>query len=213
MGQHNQRSNWLVLTGAISNYPTKMMPTTPHKTRFVRAFESLLFLAVIILICQIGVLGGEPLRGLVSNDLNNSLAAKLRPMWDVEQSQLEVLQKTTDRAEELVAIYCLGQVHSRDAIPLLIKKLATDGQTNILVNNMLPWGKYPALSALVEIGKPAANALEQYLVDGPESDLHKQLAWDAFQEIEGKEIALFRIERRIAKGLTDVQKARLLSLK
>jgi hypothetical protein len=108
------------------------------------------------------------------------------------------------------AIYALGGLRASEAVPMLIANLDFRGDT-FLCDALPPFGKFPAAEALVRIGNTAVEPLLQLLEELPEADSEKKtLAARTLLAIDGREVAIARIEARLKARTTPEKERRLL---
>ncbi len=103
------------------------------------------------------------------------------------------------------AVLLLGHWRAAEAVDLLVKDITYSPPWVVLrMNN--PLSLYPAATALVEIGQPAPRAIIDRLVTPVSAEELKLFAF-VLCGIDGKKLALARLEIELAKAAEDAPKS------
>jgi hypothetical protein len=107
------------------------------------------------------------------------------------------------------AMFYLGKRKAKEGVPVLLKYLDYRYTTCGILEE-----SYPAVRALTQIGKPAADAAFDELVGKEQSDLRVRLLTAVVRAVDGLRPARDRLEKALAGAECDAQKKRLqLALK
>jgi hypothetical protein len=107
------------------------------------------------------------------------------------------------------AMLYLGKRKAKAGVPVLIKYLDYRYTTCGILEE-----SYPAVRALTQIGKPAADAAFDELVGKEQSDLRVRLLTAVVRAVDGPKPARDRLEKALAGAECNAQKKRLqLALK
>lgn len=111
---------------------------------------------------------------------------------------LKHLGTSSSRNVQAAAIYLIGRHRLSDGVNELIRRIDFDtgGQLRKAAEPL--WERYPAMEALITIGKPSvAAAIELLATEG--NDLRRTLAVKVIRYVENGEVATFVLERAHAK--------------
>ena len=81
------------------------------------------------------------------------------------------------------ALFILGRTHSAQSVPLLLKWITWEKTSRFKYRLDTPSDKYPAISALFDIGKPAEPFLEEVIRSRESDDASSKNALEAFMSI------------------------------
>ena len=116
---------------------------------------------------------------------------------------------SNDNQVKCMAAYLLGLKRYEGAVSSLSEQITLqDEKYSELHNSLWFWDQYPALEALVRIGKPSTPAMVTN-IEASDDKLVRELSLKAIRAIEGVEIAQFILERAIAKQENPAKKANL----
>ena len=104
------------------------------------------------------------------------------------------------------AMFYLGKRKAKDGVPVLLKYLDYRYTTCGILEE-----SYPAVRALTQIGKPAADAAFDELVGKDQSDLRIRLLTSVVSAVDGAKPAQARLVKAVAAADKDAQKKRLQS--
>lgn len=113
---------------------------------------------------------------------------------ELRAALVKCLDTSASRNVQVAAIYLLGRHRFSEAVPELIKRIDFDaGETPKKMAEPL-WERYPAMEALIAIGRPSIPAaLELLATDG--NGLRRDLAVKVIRYVEDAELARIVIER------------------
>ncbi len=143
-----------------------------------------------------------------------------------ERSQMKLLSKVDEQRNELLgvllkhlgtsssinvqaaAIYLIGRHRLSDGVGELIKRIDFDtgGQPKRGARPL--WERYPAMEALITIGRPAVRVTVELLATDT-NDLRRNLAVKVVRYVEDAEIAEFILKRAHASESDPIRKANL----
>ncbi len=132
------------------------------------------------------------------------------------QAKLDKLHKmlgSDSKDDQYAAAYLMGYLRYGEAVPALTRNLTLECPPDPHVQKRLPrWNAYPAMQALVHIGKPAVRSMVDVLATS--DDAHERgLAARVIFYIEGEDLAPVVMDRAIAKTPDPQKKDRLRSAK
>lgn len=127
---------------------------------------------------------------------------------DVEEILVKwAFSENSESEVRLTSIYVLGEYRMKGAVKALIKHIDYKAES-ILTHRLPPWGQYPAVEALVKIGKPAVSEALK-LIEEKEVQHIRELATRVVREVEGLEVGRFIIKQRIKKEENPEKRKRL----
>jgi hypothetical protein len=162
---------------------------------------------------------GAPLvNGVIPFDYG-AIAYRNNPDPDKEKVRINLVYQATTFIDERLhadkplqvrwAMFYLGKRKAKEGVPVLLKHLDYRYTTCGILEE-----SYPAVRALTQIGKPAADAAFDDLVGKGQSDLRVHLLTAVVRAVDGEKPARDRLEKALAGAECGAQKQRLqLALK
>lgn len=125
---------------------------------------------------------------------------------------LSVLVKHLDvspsKNVQAAAIYLIGRHRLAEGIGELIRRIDFDASGQVIKGTEPLWEQYPAMEALINIGKPSVVACLQLLATET-GDLRRTLAVKVIRYVEGADVARFILERAYSAENDPGRKANL----
>jgi hypothetical protein len=142
-------------------------------------------------------------------------AARFRLISKVDADRntlLGILLKHLGGAESVhvraAAAYMIGRHRLSEGVPALMRQIDLEAPPSGEIGREPLWEKYPAMEALIHIGRPAVPpALELLATDG--SRLRRSLALRVVRYAEGADVAEFILQRAIAREADPERRGRL----
>jgi hypothetical protein len=121
---------------------------------------------------------------------------------------LKHLGTSSSKEVQTAAIYLIGRHRLSDGVSELIELIDFDAAGQMQRGPRPLWRQYPAMEALITIGKPSVKpAVELLARDG--SDLRRNLAVKVIRYVEGPEVSEFILQRAEAEERDATRKSRL----
>ncbi len=132
---------------------------------------------------------------------------------DEQRSELlSVLVKYLDTSPsqnvQAAAIYLIGRHRLAEGVSELIRRIDFDASGQAIRGAEPLWEQYPAMEALITIGKPSLRVALQLLATETD-DLRRSLAVKVIRYVEGAEVAYFILDHAYAAEKDAVRKANL----
>ena len=121
---------------------------------------------------------------------------------------LKHLGTNPSKQVQAAAIYLIGRHHLTDGVTELIRRIDFDPGRQALPGAEPLWEQYPALEALITIGKPSIPATLDLLAT-EHDDLRRSLAVKVVRYVEGPEVAEFILQKAQAAQSDAARKALL----
>ena len=121
---------------------------------------------------------------------------------------LRHLGTSPSRNVQAAAIYLIGRHRLIDGISDLIQHIDLDPGAQQKIGPLPLWERYPAMEALITIGKPSVPAAVKLLATDP-NDLRRSLAVKVVRYVEGADVAEFILQRAQATEQDATRKALL----
>ena len=143
-----------------------------------------------------------------------------------ERTRMQLLSKVDEQRSELLsvlikyldtspsinvqaaAIYLIGRHRLAEGVGELIRRIDFDVSGQAIRGAEPLWEQYPAMEALITIGKPSLRAALQSLATETD-DLRRTLAVKVIRYVEGAEVAYFILDHTYAAENDAVRKANL----
>ncbi len=139
--------------------------------------------------------------------------ARMRLVSKVDEQRnelLSVLIKHLDTSPsknvQATAIYLIGRHRLAEGVGELIRHIDFDASGQAIKGAEPLWEQYPAMEALITIGKPSVLATLKLLATETD-DLRRTLAVKVIRYVEGAEIARFILDHSYAAENDPVRKA------
>ena len=110
---------------------------------------------------------------------------------------LRHLGTSSSRNVQAAAIYLIGRHRLSDGVGELIRRIDFDSSRQPQRGPEPLWEQYPAMEALITIGKPSIPGTIELLATDA-NDLRRNLAVKVIRYVEGPEVAEFILQRAIA---------------
>lgn len=140
---------------------------------------------------------------------------KLLSQVDTQRNELlgillKHLGTSSSKNVQAAAIYLIGRHRLSDAVDELIRRIDFAPGSDRRIPEPEPlWERYPAMEALITIGKPSVPpAIELLATD--KSDLRRTLAVKVIRYVEGPEVAEFVLQKAEAKE-NDIDRKSMLN--
>lgn len=125
------------------------------------------------------------------------------------RSRLELhAEKGSTPFVRAAAMYLMGRHRLDECVPYLLRHIEFDAPHEVPSHREPLWERYPAIEALVHIGKPSVLSTVDMLAE-EEDDLRRNLAVRVLRGIEGTDFARQILERRMAEEDDLGRKAKL----
>ena len=126
----------------------------------------------------------------------------------IEQTLITLLssQKETDAA--FAAAYLLGIYRMERSVPALAQAIALQDKRNRITDGEPLWEKYPAVEALIRIGKPSITSMLDLIQTKDDAKI-RDLATMVIFHVEGHDVSEFIINNYIEKQTELGKKDRL----
>lgn len=141
--------------------------------------------------------------------------ARMRLLSKVDEQRNElliVLIKQLDTSPsknvQAAAIYLIGRHRLAEGVSELIRRIDFDASGQAVKGAEPLWEQYPAMEALITIGKPAVPAALNLLATEA-NDLRRTLAVKVIRYVEGAEVARFILDRAYTTENDSARKANL----
>ena len=151
----------------------------------------------------------ENLDWMTGPDQDSSLTT-LEHEWQSRKCILiRALLRGENQKARFCAAYLLGLYRYPEAVNHLAAKITMENDDEVLPQGkMARWGRYPAVEALIRIGKPSVAAMLRNLASS--SDQHvRALSARVIFYVEGEQIGRLIVENAIAKEDDSVKKKNL----
>lgn len=127
---------------------------------------------------------------------------RLLSQTDVQRNELlgvllKHLGTSSSENVQAAAIYLTGRHHLSGGVGELIRRIDFDAREHSRMKPLPLWEQYPAMEALITIGKPSIPATIELLATDA-NDLRRNLAVKVIRYVEGPEVAEFILQRAIA---------------
>lgn len=133
---------------------------------------------------------------------------------DAHQRVVAALLRQVDRDEATPdqrawPVYLLGELRAVPAVPTLLRHI------DLKVTKVEPkykigrWSSHPAADALAKIGRPASQMILNTLATEPDANRRK-LMQGVLYDVEGSELGVYLLQRRVERVQDDQQKRWLL---
>lgn len=136
------------------------------------------------------------------NTLDEHSRMKLISQVDEQRAELlgvllKHLGTSTDKKVQAAAIYLIGRHRLSEGSGELIRRIDFDSGGEPKLSALPLWERYPAMEALITIGKPSVPAaIELLATDG--NDLRRNLAVKVVRYVEGPEVAELILQKSLA---------------
>lgn len=141
--------------------------------------------------------------------------SRMRLLSQVDEQRQELLGvllkhlgTSSSKEVQTAAIYLIGRHRLSDGVSELIELIDFDAARQMQRGPRPLWHQYPAMEALITIGKPSVKpAVELLARDG--SELRRNLAVKVIRYVEGPEVSEFILQRAEADERDATRKSRL----
>lgn len=145
--------------------------------------------------------------------LNERSRMRLLSQVDEQRNELlgillKHLGTSSSRNVQAAAIYLIGRHRLADGVGELIKLIDFDPGRQPQPGPEPLWEQYPAMEALITIGKPSVSAAVELLATDP-NDLRRSLAVKVVRYVEGADVAEFIFQKAQAATQDATRKALL----
>jgi hypothetical protein len=122
---------------------------------------------------------------------------------------LKQLGSSPSKNVQAAALYLIGRHHLSDGVSELIRRIDFDSGRLTDHGPEPLWEQYPAMEALITMGKPSVPAAIELLA-ADKNDLRRNLAVKVIRYVEGADVAEFVLQRAEAKE-SDASRKSMLS--
>ncbi len=140
--------------------------------------------------------------------------ARARWLSQVDSQRAELLSAlvrqldTSSKSVQVAAIYLIGRHRLSEGVGELVQRIDFDGKDEVELRSEPLWEQYPAMEALINIGRPSVAPALELLATDP-SDLRRDLAVKVIRYAEDAEVARFIVQRAYAAEADAARKSNL----
>ena len=138
--------------------------------------------------------------------------ALLSKVDEQRRELLGVLMKYMGTSSSLdvqaAAAYLIGRHRLSEGVTALMERIEFDAERIPTKGPEPLWERYPAMEALITIGRPSVRPAMELLAT-EDDQTRRELAVKVIRYVEGPEVAEFILQREIAAELDSVRRARL----
>ena len=139
-----------------------------------------------------------------------SLLTDLETEWQATKEALINNLSSQQEQTRFSAAYLLGLYRYVDAADSLAQVIDMESKDSAAQKRLARWDRYPAVEALIKIGKPSVPAMLRNLEESKNENV-KELSARVISYVEGKELAKSIVANAIAKQGDPAKKANLES--
>jgi len=121
---------------------------------------------------------------------------------------LKHLGTSSSPSVQAAAIYLIGRHRLADGVTELVRRIDFDAGGQPQRGPEPLWERYPAMEALITIGKPSVQPTMELLATNS-NDLRRNLAVKVIRYVEGAEVAQFILQKTAANERDQTRKALL----
>ena len=141
--------------------------------------------------------------------------SQMKLLSQVDEQRIELLGvllkhlgTSTSKNVQAGAIYLIGRHRLAGGVGELIRRIDFNAGSESKLSALRLWERYPAMEALITIGKPSvSSALELLATDI--NDLRRTLAVKVVRYVEGADIAMFILQKTHTSEQDSTRKAKL----
>ena len=176
----------------------------------------ILFIGAIKLKCEEDIMYPEQIKEVLSklDSLDEYSQMKLLSNIDAQRTNilgilLTELGTTTSKKVQTGCIYLIGALRFSDGVNELINRIDFDvGERNHEIHREPLWERYPAMEALIKIGKPSVQPILN-LLSQEKDELRIDLAIKVLRYVEGPEMSMILLENYY-KSSKNIEKRNIL---
>jgi len=127
---------------------------------------------------------------------------------DLARALIEHLETSDSEAVQAGAIYLIGRHRLAEGVGALIQRIDFEPKGPPIREPEPLWERYPAMEALIHIGRPSVPAAAELLA-ADDADLRRDLAAKVVRYAEDAKVARFVLEQAHAGERDPARKARL----